>query len=563
MLALGGCYTGLSGSGGAGGSASVGDDGSGGSEGGGSGGSDDAGDTGVPACDEPNLGPTALRRLTSTQYNHTVRDLLGYDGDAAADFSADERVGPFTSNFAAPVGDLQVEQYMAAAEDLASWAVGDLGTLVPCDPVADGEDACARQFIAELAPKAYRRPLEQAELDALQSVYDSGRAQGDFANGIRLVVQGMLQSPHFLYHVEFGEGTGEILALTDHELASRLSYFLWDTMPDDELFTAAGDGTLQTDDGLVAQVDRMLADDKAREGIAHFHLQWLGVDEVDKVEKSADYFPTFDAALALAMRDETAAFANHVVLDDDGMLSTLMSASYTLSEDPDLLALYGVTLPGGHVAGDPIDLPADQRGGLLTQASVLTKHAHVNQTSPVHRGKLVRENFFCQPLQPPPPNVDNSPPTPDPNATTRERFEQHRADPSCSGCHNLIDPLGFAFEHYDGIGAWRELEAGAPVDASGEIIGTDVDRVIDGVLDMNVALGESELVQQCVARQWFRFALGRNDSLDDQCSTDTLDASFAASGGDIREVIKALVLSHAFRHRKPEVEAAHVEEDVR
>ncbi|HWB75372.1 MAG TPA: DUF1592 domain-containing protein [Nannocystaceae bacterium] len=566
-LVLAGCYTGLSGGGGASGGASAGEggsaasDGSGGSDG--DGGSDDGG---VPSCEAPSIGPTALRRMTASQYNHTIRDLLGYDGEAAADFSADERVGPFTSNFAAPVSDLQVEQYMDAAEDLAVWAVGDLGALLPCDPAVTGESECAAQLIAELGPRAYRRPLTQAELDALQGVYEDGRAQGDFANGIRVAVQGMLQSPWFLYHVEFGQDdgvSGELVALTDHELASRLSYFLWDTMPDDELFAAADAGDLTSDDGIVAQVDRMLADDKAREGVAHFHLQWLGVDEVDQVEKSPEYFPSFDSALALAMREETAAFANHVVLDDDGMLGTLLGASYTLSDDPGLLALYGATLPADHVAGDPIPLPGDQRAGLLTQASVLAKHAHANQTSPVHRGKLVRENLLCQPLQPPPPDVDNVPPSPDPDATTRERFEQHRADPACSGCHNLIDPIGFSFEHYDGIGAWRDMEAGAPVDASGELIATDVDREIDGALDLTAALGESEIVQSCVARQWFRFALGRNETLDDTCSTDQLDASFAGSGGDIREVIRTLALSDAFRNRRPEAAASEIEEDVR
>ncbi|MBC8071008.1 MAG: DUF1592 domain-containing protein [Deltaproteobacteria bacterium] len=567
-LGLAGCYTGLSGSSGGvdGGGDSAGDNGQSGDDDGSDGSDDGDSDGGVPSCDAPSVGPTALRRLTSSQYDHAVRDLLGYTGQAAVDFSADERIGPFTSNFAAPVSDLQVEQYMAAAEDLAVWSVEDLAALLPCDPVVDGEDACAAQLIAELAPRAYRRPLEAGEADVLQSVFEQGRSQGDFANGIRLVVQGLLQSPWFLYHVELGDGQAngaELVALTDHELASRLSFFLWDSMPDDALFDAASAGTLDDDAALSEHVDRMLTDPRARDGVAHFHLQWLGVDEVERVEKSPEYFPDFDSTLAAAMRKETADFANHVVLDGDGLLGTLLTASFTITEDAGLLALYGVTLPADHVAGEPVPLPADQRSGLLTQASVLTEHAHVNQTSPVHRGKLVRENLLCQPLLPPPPEVDNVPPAPDPDATNREQFEQHRADPTCAGCHSLIDPLGFAFEHYDGVGAWRDMEAGAPVDASGELIATDVDRVIDGVLEMNAAFAESEMVQQCVARQWFRFAFGRSETELDACSTDTLDAELAASGGDVREVIRALVLSDAFRHRRPEVAAAPIEEDAR
>lgn len=554
-MALGGCYSGL-GAGGAGGGG--GDAGDGTADDGGSG-ADDGDDTGVPSCADPSVGITDLRRLTASQYNHTVRDLLGITDDVAVDFSPDERIGPFHSNVAAPVGDLQVEQYMDAAEEVASMSIEDLGSLLPCDPTAAGEDECAAQFIAAFAPKAYRRPLAADEITALQQVYADGRAQGDFTNGIRLVVQGILQSPFFLYHVESGQGAvadGTMVALTDHEIAARLSYFLWDTMPDDTLRAAAEAGELQTVAGLHEQVDRMLADPKAREGIGTFHQQWFGVDEVDRAEKNADYFPSFSPALAAAMKQETADFANYVVLDGDAKLETLLTAEFTLTDDPDLLALYGATLPPGHTPGDPIDLPAGQRSGLLTQAAVMTKHAHVDQTSPVHRGKLVRENLLCQLLPPPPPNVNNTPPTVDPDATTRERFEQHSADPECAACHKLMDPLGLTFENYDGVGAWRTMEGVNPIDASGEIIGSDVDGTVSNAVDLANRLVGSEEVHQCVTRQWFRFAFGRAEKPEDACTNDNLDQVFADSGHDVRALIKQLVVSDAFRNRRAEAATA-------
>lgn len=550
LALLSACYSGLSGSPGAG----AGDEGGTGGESG-----SDSGDGGVAAgCETPSVGLTDLRRFTGAQYENTVRDLLGYTGEAAIGFTPDERVGPFHSNVGAPVSELQVEQYMDAAEEIAAWSIEDLGGLLPCDPLAMGEDACATQFIAEFGPRAYRRPLDAAELDGLAQVYAEGKAQGGFADGIRLVVQASLQSPWFLYHMEFGANgvnDGEAIALGDYELASRMSYFLWNSMPDDSLFAAAAAGELGDKDDLAAQVDRLLADPRARETISQFHLQWFGVDEIEGLEKNPEVFPDFSPALATAMRAETAAFAAHVVLDGDGMIDSLFTADFAMTDSPELLALYGVTLPSGHVAGDPVPLPPGERMGVLTQASVLAEHAHANQTSPVHRGKMVRENLLCQPLPPPPPGVDNVPPSPDPDATSRERFEQHRADPSCAACHEMIDPIGFAFEHYDGIGKWRDLEAGAPVDASGALTVTDVDGPIDGVLELSTKLTQSDEVKRCVTRQWFRFAMGRTESDDDLCTNESLETSFVESGGDIQVLIRDLVLSDAFRHRRGEVSA--------
>jgi hypothetical protein len=548
-------------------------------DGGGPGGADDGADDGDDGaddgegpvegqCGDPQTGPTALRRLTNAQYHRTIRDLLGIDAVEVESFAPDERIGAFKSNGSAPVVDLQVEQYMDAAEVIATAAAADLAGLLPCDPGAIGEDACAEELIRTMGPRAYRRPLDEAEIAALVGVYLDGKAEGDFANGIRVALQGMLQSPYFLYHVELGtqsESDGAPVSLTGHELAARLSYFLWDSMPDEALFAAAEAGELYTDEGLEAQVERMLEDPKAAEAIASFHLQWLGVDEIDGVEKDGVVYPAFTAELAASMKAETAAFANWVIGSGDARLETLLTSNVSLTDDPNLLALYGVTLPPGHVPGEPVELPATERAGLLTQASLLARHAHADQTSPVHRGKLVRENFLCTPLPPPPGDVDNVPPDPTPGATTRQRFAEHVEDPACAGCHVLIDGLGFGFEGYDGIGAFRTMEEGQAVDASGEVVGTDdIDGPFVGAVELAAKLAESDQVRACVATQWFRYALGRIDTGDDQCAFDHMNEAFAASDYDVRELVKTIVLSDSFRFRRVDAlaEAQHEEEEI-
>jgi len=323
-------------------------------------------------------------------------------------------------------------------------------------------------------------------------------------------------------------------------------------MPDDELFAAAAGGGLATADDLRAQAERMLDDPRAGEAIASFHMQWLKLEKLPALEKSAVAYPSFVPELRDAMAAETARFADHVIREDDGRLATLLTASYSFLDGP-LFALYGVTPPADHDPMEPVALDPTQRSGILTHASLLATHAHVDQSSPVHRGVLVRENFLCQQLSPPPPDVDVVPPDLDPNASTRERFEQHRTDPACAGCHELIDPLGFGFEHYDGIGAYRAEEAGKAIDASGEIVGGDAaDPAFDGVIELGQMLAESEQVRTCVAQQWFVYGFGRTRGDGDDCSFDAMYTAFAESDHDIRELLLAMVATDSFRHRRLE-----------
>ncbi len=526
-------------------------------------GADDDGGVEAQCVDgERQIGPTSLRRLTQSQYRSTIRDLLGLEAEMVEGFTADEKVGPFKSNAVAPVVDLQVELYMAAAEILAEEYAAELPAHLPCDPVAVGDDACAEQWLRELLPRAYRQPVSEADVERLLGVYAAAAAADGFEMGVQVALQTVLQSPLFLYHVERGEPSASAgpRRLTDYELAARLSYFLWNSMPDALLTQAAAAGELSTDLGLRAQVDRMLIDPKADAAIADFHLQWLGLDELEGLEKSPAAYPEFDASLAVAMKDDTASFVRWVFNEGDGRLPTLLTGAFTLSTDPALLAVYGVERPADHVAGTPLPLPADERAGLLTQPAMMARHAHADQSSPVHRGQIVRESLLCQPLPPPPPEVDNVPPDPEPGATTRERFEQHTQDPSCAGCHKLIDGIGFGFEHYDGTGAFRTLDEGLAVDASGELVATDVDGTYDGAIELSERLAGSAVVRECVARQWFRYSLGRMDAAADGCATQQLTERFEGSDDQLRSLIHEVVQSDAFRYRRSPDESAVIPE---
>lgn len=501
-------------------------------------------------CSVLHVGNTPLRRLSRAEYDRTVRDLLGVEGNPSSALAPDERIGPFTSNAIAPITDLLVQQHMEAAESIAAEVAPHVESLMPC---AMGSEGCATRFIAELGRRAYRRPLSAEELARYETVHAQGLALGDERDALRLVLTAMLQSPNFLYHVERGDplasgsaSDGTPVPLTSYELAARLSYFLWGTMPDDELLDAA-DAGLDDPEALRGQAERLLDDPRARDAIGSFHLQWLGLETLTTIDKDQNLYPGFDDATRRALQDETVRFADRVIREDDGRLETLLTASWSMLDGP-LFALYGVD---PRDPNEPVALDPTQRAGILTQAGVLAAHAHRNQSSPVHRGILVRENFLCQPLPPPPPNVNNTPPEPTPGQTTRQRFAAHRDREECANCHRLIDGIGLGFEHYDAIGAYRTTDADLPVDATGDIVGAgEIDGAFDGAIELAGMLAESDMVRQCVGRQWFRFALGRMESNDDECTRRSIQEAFDASDGDLRELMIAIATSDAFRNTR-------------
>lgn len=505
----------------------------------------------APLCKHVEPGKAPLRRLTRFEYDNTVRDLLGDDTHPASQFPPEEQALGFDNQAdALGVTQLLAEQYMKASEGIAARATADVAKILPCDPKVDGEDACAAKFIDAFGARAFRRPIDSTSHDRAMGLYSWGKATYGFSTGIAVAIEGFLQSPQFLYRVEL-TGTdpieGDVVALDDFEIATRLSYLLWGSMPDQALFDAAKKGELETRDQLKAQAERMLADQRARAAVARFHTEWLGIEGVDSVDKDTKTFPEWKPELGAMFRRETEALVERIVFDDDGDVTRLFTAPYTMANS-EIAAFYGVKGPKGDDFAK-VDLDPKERSGILTQPSVLATYAKSNRSSPVHRGKLVRERFFCQPLSPPPPNVPEPPPV-DPHSTLRQQFAQHETDPNCASCHKLMDPVGFGFEHYDGIGAWRDEENGFAVDATGEVKGTvDSDGKFDGAIELAKRLAKSEQVRECVATQWFRYGYGRAEQDEDSCNLDTLNGAFAKAGFNIKALLIALTQTDAFRYR--------------
>lgn len=502
-------------------------------------------------CEERHADRTPLRLLSREEYNRTVADLFGDDSAPLEMDPASADVGYDNDALGLSISPEMLQHYQEVAEQVAQRAVaGGLETLLPCDPAVDGEAECAAQAVRQLGSRVYRRPLEAEQAAALDEVYAMGAAGGGFAAGMQSAIEAMLLSPWFLYHVELGETPDDSgrVPLGDWEVASRLSYFLWNSLPDEELRAAAERGELSTAEQVEAQARRMMDDPRASRGIRHFHRQWLELDELEGATKDPELFPAFDAQLREDLQEETLAFVEEVVRTGGDVMS-LFIAPYTMM-NARVADFYGVSGPSGEDF-ERVEL-GPTRAGLLTHASLMAANAKSARTSPIHRGLLVRTRFLCQPLPPPPPDIPSLPEA-NPSLNERERLAQHREDPSCSGCHQLMDPIGFAFEHYDADGSYREMDVdGSPIDASGEIRASrDADGIVDGAFELSALLADSEGVRECVARQWFRYAMGRNEDERDGCTMGDIMNDFEAGEYRIRELIVAIAKSEAFRFRDP------------
>ncbi len=448
---------------------------------------------------------------------------------------------PFDNNAeAGRVSATHVEAYMRAAHTVAQLAEETRDQWLTCDP--QGDDDCAQSFAGELGLRVFRRPLGNAERDQYADIAS--------ADGASVALEAMLASPMFLYRSEVGEADGERFRLTGHEIAAALSYTLIGSTPDDALLEAAGSGDLDTSDGIESHARRLLDDPRARDTIGRFAAQWLGVEQIETVDKNPQQFPAMDAALRASMLAETRRFVEHVTFEGSGAFGELLTADYSFLDDR-LAALYDVDAPSGNGL-QQADLPPD-RAGLLSHASILGSYAYSDQSSPVRRGLFVRRRILCQELPDPPPNAGAVPQV-DPDASTRERFDQHSSDPACAGCHVLIDPIGFGFGHFDAIGAFREEDAGKPVDASGtatSIEGIPADaEAFDGVVELAELLATSPEAPACLARQYFRFAHGRLETEDDACALDALATRFADAEYDLLDLFVATLTAGEFRYRQ-------------
>ncbi len=544
VLLVGGCYEGARGN--PSGSASADDDAGDTADDGASESADDG--PSVLDCESPQPGPAPIRRLTRRELDNTLTDLLGPEAAlAAAMLPGDVQPRIFDTDIASHgITEELAYAYMRLAEDVSVAATADVAALVQCD-VATGE-TCAREFITSLCTRAWRRPCSGAEADELVGVWASG---DDFADGVKRVIEVVLQSADFLYRPEVGDIAAEadgVVPLDSWEMATRLSYLLWGSMPDDALFAAAAADSLRDVDGITAQIDRMLEHPRAAAQIVWFHEQWLGITAIESTAKDPMLFPEF-ATARLAMRTEAARFVEAVVLGG-GDLGELLGSPTTYVND-ELAAFYGLPAPGSGADFVEVQLPEDGHAGLLTKGAFMAVGGNQASSSPVRRGVTVLRQVLCGEPAPPPPDVMGSVPAPTPDTTTRERFEAHVSDPTCSACHTLFDPIGFAFEHFDAAGRWRDLDNGFPIDASGELIGTDVDGAFDGAPSLAAKLADSEQVRGCYVDHLFAFASGRLVDPDaDVCTTNALREEFAAADYGLADLVVALALSDGFRYRR-------------
>jgi hypothetical protein len=507
--------------------------------------------------------PAPLRRLTRQQYHASVLALFpghGWTDTPGLRFPADETAGPFLTNVRQAVSPLQVDLYATAAHDLAARATAtptDVGRLVEGCNRFRGDEFCGTDALHQLARRAWRRPLDDGERAALSALYREGAANGGgLAGGLALGLEAILSSPSFLYLVEPGEPmAGGRLRLTGAGVATRLSFFLWNQGPDDTLLDAAERGELDTAEGVAAQAWRLLKDARATPQLGRFHLEWLGLGGLDTLEKDSRRYPFFTQATRDALKAETLDYVDTVIRRSDGRLETLLSAPFTLAQEPSL-RVYGIDPPTRFAPGLPVGLDPTQRAGLLTQPAWLSAQANPATTSPVHRGLFVVTNLLCVPLGSPPPGVDITPIGVDPSGqkTRRQLVEQHTSDPACAGCHRLIDPIGLVFERYDAVGAWRtvDLDDRQPIDTRVTVTtGSDLDGPVDDPVTLVKKLAKSPRVHECAARQWYRFAFGRQETMEDEVELEKLASRFQASGGNIPDLIIALVTSDAFRTRLP------------
>jgi hypothetical protein len=512
-----------------------------------------------PVTQEPEL-----RRLTHSQYNHTVRDLLGDQTSPANQFPPEDFINGFRNQSRGQsLSPLLVEAYSNAAEKLARSAFrgGDTHGLIPCKPSA----ACRAQFVKEFGRKAFRRPLDAKEQERYERLIDS---EPDFLKGAQLVVEAMLQSPNFLFWLNNTADPN----LKPWATANRLAYSLWDTMPDPALFSAAEHGQLATSAQVEKTVRKMLQDPRAHDSLDEFISQWMRYDRLLTASKDRRKFPFFTRETASAMTTEAHDFVSDLVWND-GNFMTLFTADYGYVNS-DLARIYGVTAPAKDF--DRVPFPADsERAGILGEGLFLALTAKPDDSSPTARGLFVREQFLCQHVPDPPPGVNtNLPPVTEAKPqTNRDRMSEHTTNPTCGTCHKLMDGVGFGLEKFDSIGARRDqlvLEfRGAKAESEDEpeeghgkrhiaprkvMLPLNTSAFVAGVPNsdftspkqLGAVLAKSTLCQECMVKQYFRFQAGRMDTSSDRPLIRMVSDNFRNSDFRFKELIVSLMVLREF-----------------
>jgi hypothetical protein len=515
-----------------------------------------------PITAEDSAGQAVFRRLTLVELKNTLGDLLGTDVVLTGTALADD-IGT-TTGFAVGARFVQASdasKFYGVSEQLTNGLAGKLGDIVPksCNLTstdAGQQEACAVEFIDKFGLRAYRRPLTAPEKTDLLDLYKALRgAEGgaSFPEALTGLIKGMIQSPMFLYRWELGEAAtkdGPLVRYNSYEVASRLSYFLWATMPDDKLFELAAGNKLNDVQTIANESRRLLADSRAQDTIRNFHVQWLEIEGMEALPKD-ESFTDYNMAVGKAMVEETVAFANSILWGNTatGKFSELFTSNKSFVT-AGLAKLYKVSGVTGDAAKQ-VDLNPMERAGVLTHGSFLASHADGDFHHPVKRGVTMLRHVLCNPI-PDPKGID-VPVLPErkPGETTREHFEQHsKIGGVCAGCHNVIDPMGFAFENYDAVGAYRTMEEGKPVNATGSISLPSGEIKFKDAVDLTTQLAKAPEVQECVAKHWMRYLLRREEMPEEKGSVNGLMKAFADSQWDMREMLVATTTTRAFTHRK-------------
>ncbi|HWB81051.1 MAG TPA: DUF1592 domain-containing protein, partial [Nannocystaceae bacterium] len=376
-------------------------------------------------------------------------------------------------------------------------------------------------------------------------LYQAIRSDATFDVGLASVLEAVLQSPDFLYRIERGELDDDgNLRPTGHEMATRLSYLFWGTMPDDELFAAAASGELSTAEGVLAQAERLLDDERSRPVVRFFFDNLLPVQGLSQLERDATRYPAYTPQVGASMREEAHRLLAYEIFEGSGTWSGVLTAPHTFVDEK-LATFYGID----GITGDTfqkVDLDGEQRLGLLTQAGMVAGTIHSNETNPVVRGSFIVQKLMCTAIPLPTGDILDQVKPPDPYSgdTARERFGKHSEDPVCAACHRFMDPIGLALENYDAIGQWRDEENGVTIDARGELPG--LDGTFDGPIELVSAIATAEATHACFAHQWSSFAYGRTLDADDACVETAVADAFVASGSDIRQLLLDLTQTDAF-----------------
>lgn len=526
------------------------------------GGGSDAGESGAedPYCEADAMpGPmTQFVRLTHGQYDNTVRDLLGVQDRPSAAFLADTAVKGFTNNAdQLVVNDRLARDYRRAAEAIAADLLADtprLSGVVGCEPAADPMP-CVDEFIDRFGRRAFRRPITADEHAAFVDIYARGAGLYEggtaFEQGIALVIETMLQAPSFLYRVELSTPGPDdaVVALDGWEIAARLSYMLWNSMPDDALLDAAEAGELDDAAGIEAHARRLLADARAADPVQDFHSQWLRMDRYSNISKDPDLFPDFDAETPASMAAETREFFRSLILEQDATFADLMTSRSTFVDDR-LARIYGLAGSFGDTL-TPVEVDPATRAGFLTHPGFLAANAYFGESSPIHRGTFVQRQVLCTEIPDPPPGVDLQLPPADENIrTTRQRVEQHTSPEQCAPCHAMINAPGYAFENFDAMGTLRSVDNGEPVDTVASFTNPDGTAMsFTGAVDMIEQLATSDVAKRCYSTQWFRYASARAETSADTCTLDGLHEAMLAQDYDVQELLVALTQTASFRFR--------------